>query len=353
MHNFSKKDLPWIFRYRVLWHIAFWIIIYFAFSISYGGYGECKYYYEFVVNAILLPGRIIFTYIMVYLLLPKLLLKRKYGYFIVGTIIHALIFGFVMWYTFRNHIKIGDFPTYKHLPLFHLSKILVSSISNYVIVLLAVILKLFKWWFLDQQYKVQIEKEKLESELKYLKAQIHPHFLFNTLNNLYALTLQNSSKASDMVIKLSGLLDYMLYHSNNERVGLQKELTIIEDYIELEKLRYGERLKLNYEVSGSTQGIEIAPLILIPFVENAFKHGASNDRSKPEININVEITNDNLKLKINNTVPKHAQTPKNGSNGIGLENIRRRLELIYTDKHKLDINFKDNYYHVDLCIELD
>lgn len=340
-------QLPIIFRYRYLWHMVFWIGIYLSYVISYGGYAD-NFASEFKSNAILLPVRIVFTYSMLYFMLP-LLIKKEYTKFILLTGIHAFLFGLTLWTTYREYsIHVCGIEAYKSYPIFKLPKIFVNIISNYGIPLLAGMLKLFKWWYIDQQYKVKIEKEKLESELNYLKAQIHPHFLFNTLNNLYALTLQNSSKASDVVIKLSGLLDYMLYHSKADKVPLEKELTIINNYIELEKIRYGDRLKLTFEVVGDKNTVEIAPLILIPFVENAFKHGASNDRTKPVISIYVTINNNCIKLQVKNSIPSHKSSNNEVSKGIGLDNIKRQLDLIYPNSHKLTIENSDFEYKVNL-----
>lgn len=338
-------QLPIIFRYRLLWHILFWIVIYLAYVISYGGYTD-NYLREFGINAVLMPIRIAFTYFMLYFLLP-LIIKRKYGRFMTYSLVHALLFGSVLWFVHRYYAISMKFTDADELPIFYYSKIFVSIISNYGIVLAAGMLKLFKWWYIDQQYKVKIENEKLESELKFLKSQINPHFLFNTLNNLYALTLKNSNQASDVVLKLSGLLDYMLYHAKEERVPLAKELSIIESYIELEKIRYGERLKLSYELEGDASACSIAPLILIPFVENAFKHGASNDRQSPEISIKIIANENGIQFNISNSYPLHVSK---SNKGIGLNNIRRQLNLVYPKHHQLDISNEDQQFKVQLML---
>ncbi|MCU4174170.1 sensor histidine kinase [Carboxylicivirga sp. N1Y90] len=339
----KSGQLPIIFRYRLLWHILFWTVIYLSYVISYGGYTD-NYLRELGINAVLMPIRIVFTYFMLYFLLP-LIIKRDYGRFISYSLVHALLFGSVIWFVYRYYAISMNIADADEMPLLYYSKIFVSIISNYGIVLAAGMLKLFKWWYIDQQYKVKIENEKLESELKFLKSQINPHFLFNTLNNLYALTLKNSNKASDVVLKLSGLLDYMLYHSKEERVTLAKELSIIENYIELEKIRYGDRLKLSYKVDGDPSACNIAPLILIPFVENAFKHGASNDRQRPEINIKIVAEKNGIQFNITNSYPLHVSTSEKG---IGLKNIRRQLNLVYPKRHQLDISSEDQMFKVQL-----
>lgn len=346
-----STELPLIFRYRLLWHILFWIAIYGAYVISYGGHGINDYASEARINLFLLPIRVFFTYIMLYILLPKYLLKQKNKTFISLSLLHALSLGFCIWIPLRwYHVSIDLICPYD-FPVFHGPRILVNTISNYIIVLVAAMIKLFKWWYADQLYKVKIEKEKLESELKFLKAQIHPHFLFNTLNNLYALTLENSKEASDIVIKLSGLLDYMLYHSRSENVPLQKEIDILHSYIDLEKIRYGDRLDLSFKITGNTQSIKIAPLILLPFIENAFKHGASIDRGKSTICINLTIENKSIVFSVENSTPEiyPSQDIKN-EEGIGLKNIRRQLKLLYPDSHMLNIEKANKSFKIELSL---
>ncbi len=209
---------------------------------------------------------------------------------------------------------------------------------------------IFKKWYLDELKNKKLAEEKMKAELNFLKAQVHPHFLFNTLNNLYALTLIKSDKTPDIVLKLSDLLDYMIYKSNDEFVPLAKELEIVESYIELEKMRYNERLDLTYNVIGETNGHEIAPLILLPFIENCFKHGASKDRVKPVVKIELNIESEYLHLKALNSVPLEKNKADNDKEGIGLNNVKRRLELIYPRKHELKIRSEDKIFSIDLKI---
>ena len=196
----------------------------------------------------------------------------------------------------------------------------------------------------------QLEKEKLQTELKYLKAQLNPHFLFNTLNNLYSYVVANSPKAPDMILKLSAILDYILYKSQNETVSLKEEVTAIENFVGLEKTRYGDRLEVNMEVGGNTSA-PVSPLILLSTVENAFKHGASGDLDKPEIKITIEAENGSIHCNVWNT-----KSPYNGElndaykEGIGLSNIQRQLKLIYPERHSIDITETDQSYNVFIII---
>ncbi len=345
----SKNQQPILFRFRLGWHLLFWIVVFITYWLTYGGYLD-RYREEFFIGLTLLPARIIGTYSLIYLILPLATEKKKFVTFGMLVVIHAFLFGFLVYmsYYYPNlYPKIFD---YSKLPVFYLPKILSKITSNYGIPVLAAAITIFKKWYIDEQKNKKLAEEKLEAELSFLRSQIHPHFLFNTLNNLYALTLIKSEKTPDIVLKLSGLLDYMIYKSNDKFVPLSKELEILESYIELEKLRYNNRLDLEYKVVGETDPYKIAPLILLPFIENSFKHGASNDRTNPKIRIKVEIDDNCLKLKVVNSTLGNKKKDETLSEGIGLKNVKRRLELIYPDSHKLKIKSGEKQFEVKLSI---
>lgn len=344
----TKKNLPVFFRYRWLWHILFWVVIYIGYSLTYGGYWG-HYYEEFVINLTLLPVRILGTYSLIYLLLPLILEKKQFVKFSFLVAIHAFLYGFLIWLTLYFANLFPSYADYSQYPVFYIPKIFNKIISNYGIPVLAATIVIFKKWYIDELNTKKLEQQKLEAELKFLKSQIHPHFLFNTLNNLYALTLIKSEKTPDIVLKLSGLLDYMLYNSNVEFVSLDKEIEILESYLELEKLRYDKRLHLKYHLEGNTKNKQIAPLILLPFIENSFKHGASNDRATPKVEIKIKVAYEYLHLYVFNTTPDKNKNDQ-VNEGIGLKNVRRRLELIYPDAHNLNCTQKPKQYEVDLKI---
>ncbi|WP_343533913.1 histidine kinase [Pedobacter sp.] len=192
----------------------------------------------------------------------------------------------------------------------------------------------------------------LNSELNFLKAQIHPHFLFNTLNNLYALTLNNSPASPNVVLDLSQILRYMLYECNTDYVLLKKDVEIIKNYIALEQLRYGDKLDLNLKIKGEITGQHIAPLLMIPLIENAFKHGASEMIDDAWINIVLEVEPTSIKLKVSNSKPmEHQQGYRSHFGKIGLANVRKRLELIYPETHHLMIHDEEDMFAVILHIE--
>lgn len=347
----NKDRLPIIFRYRLVWHVLFWIVIFLLYSLSYGGYWG-NYYEEGMYNLSLMPVRIIGTYILIYWILPKAFHPKRFIRFTVYLFIHAIVFGTAIYLTLRLLNLFPNHFDYSKLPLIFPEKIFILLITNYGVPVMASTVVIFKKWYLDEIQKNKLAEEKLEAELSFLKSQIHPHFLFNTLNNLYALTLIKSDRTSDVVLKLSGLLDYMIYKSNDKFVALSKELEILDSYIELEKLRYNNRLDLEYHVNRKTDLHVIAPLILLPFVENSFKHGASNDRTNPKIRISIDIKDDSLELKVLNSTLGDMKKDLSLSEGIGLKNVQRRLELIYPGTYKLNIHQNEKEFEVNLVVFL-
>jgi two-component system LytT family sensor kinase len=332
---------------RILLHILFWIAVYLFYSLTYGSYSD-KYCQEFLSNLYILPVRIIGTYVFIYWLIPGFLLQKKYILFAVLAFVHAILFGFALWIVLALLVYCPGCLYEAHYPLIYLPKIFALIISNYEIPAVAAIVVLAKRWYADQKINRELEKEKLEAELKFLKSQINPHFLFNTLNNLYALTLKKSDTAPDVVLKLSEMLDYMLYHSMEKEVSLVEEINLIKAIVELEKIRYGKRLKLKMEITGSTENKYIAPLLLLPFIENSFKHGASSDQQKPYIDIIIQITDTNLELLVTNSFV--CQLENVLPEGIGLKNVKRRLEIQYRDRYELNIEKNENLYRVQFLL---
>jgi len=216
---------------------------------------------------------------------------------------------------------------------------------------LALFLKFTKQWYLKEQRNIQLQKQNTEAQLQLLTAQVHPHFLFNTLNNIYSQAQNESPKSSKMIMGLSDLLRYILYEGRKPLVPLDKELQMILEYINLEKIRYGNKLDLHYLIADKTKDVYIAPLLLLPFVENCFKHGASNMLQNPWINLTIEVKETTLVMKLmNGKIDNNDITPPKP--GIGISNVRQRLELLYKDKHELHIREEEDVFIVDLRIEL-
>ncbi|WP_421944743.1 sensor histidine kinase [Pedobacter sp.] len=210
---------------------------------------------------------------------------------------------------------------------------------------LAAAIKLTKYFYSKQQQALLLEEQNAIAELQSLKAQLHPHFLLNTLNNIYSHAMPSSPVAGDMLVQLSALLRYTLYSCNEPLVTLPDEISMIKDYLGLEKQRYGNGLEISFSFPADTQGHYVAPLLILPFVENCFKHGTSSMLSNPWINVDIALAGNLLQMKFING---KSSVLVQSEGGIGIENARRRLELLYPDAHQLKIIEEEEVFIVNL-----
>lgn len=228
---------------------------------------------------------------------------------------------------------------------------LITFLTVLFSVVLILVLKLLKNWYQEEQTKRQLQKINLETELKFLKSQINPHFLFNSLNNLYALTLKKSDDAPEVVLKLSNILRYVLYETVEGKVPLSKEIQYLKDYIELEHIRLGNRVDIRFNIEGDLDNKIIEPMLFLTFVENSFKHGAAQSIDKGWVDIKLDTTQNDIHFVISNSrSPKFADRLNTGHGGIGLENLKKRLQLLYPDKHKLGLFETPDIYKVELTL---
>ena len=215
------------------------------------------------------------------------------------------------------------------------------------------VIKIISDWQKHQRDRKDLETQRMQSEIKFLKSQINPHFLFNTLNSLYALTLKKSDKAPEIVIKLSEMMRYMLYESNERRVPLQKEVNYIRNYLAMEGLRQYGHADISFNVEGDITDQTIAPLIFIPFLENSFKHGLNHQISDGYVHVIMKVLGNKLLLRITNSKPAQVLQPiEKTSGGIGLANVQRRLNLLYPNQFKLDIEDNEKEHIVELSLAL-
>ena len=212
-------------------------------------------------------------------------------------------------------------------------------------------MKFFKLWTIKQRDWMQVQQEKITAELQLLKAQVHPHFLFNTLNNIYSFSLENSPKTPHMILKLSSLLSYMLNDCKADEVQLEKEMEIMKNYIDLEKERYGNKIEISWSVEGDIKNKFVSPLLMLPFLENAFKHGISEQIEKPWLTVNIAVKSDTLRCKITNSKNEFEPYSTNSA-GIGINNVKKRLEFIYPDSYELKMHDERNYFVVSLLVVL-
>jgi membrane protein implicated in regulation of membrane protease activity len=349
---YFKFDSPFFKRYRIGMHILFWLS-YLIYEGLIWGMVDGKYADRLTSTAIELPVKISATYFTLYVLIDRLLIKRHYVGFLLGLALSMLSFGVVLRMLAYYIIYPIFYTDGTAVPLFFPPKILIAIFSIYSIVGIVACFHLIKHWHNHQQASQQLEKDKLESELSILKSQINPHFLFNTLNSLYVLTMNQSGSAPEIVHKLSELMSYMLYDSNQNEVPLQKELHYIENYIGLEKLRYESRLDISLHVYSPVEGITIAPLIILPFVENCFKHGVSHQVDDSWIRIDISMQQSMLVLKIENSLNTDGIQATRKISGIGLQNVKKRLELIYPQRYHLQLLNEEESFLVILKLELD
>lgn len=355
---FSKKYSEWSLE-RIVRHIAYWTFWWLFYTVVNAGiFDEGSYRPWFLFELHVLPLKLSITYFTIYYLFPKYAKDRKYpifflwilGLVILGGFIFRLIeVYFVSEYVISSEVYLkkidrSDFFSFN---------IVYKALDLLFVVSLVLIIKFIQRQIEQERRTKSLITQNLETELNYLKHQLQPHFLFNTLNNLYGLIITNDENAGELVLKLSEILSYMLYDSNDKEIPLEKELTCLSNYIELEKLRYGDELTINYEVKGKAQNQKIAPLVLISFVENAFKHGPSDELVNSWINISVIIEKNLFRFVVENSLDKENMARnKQGSrvvSGIGLSNVEKRLELIYGEDFTLKIS-REEVYKVELTI---
>ena len=330
--HFSKISGKTISR-----HVLFWLV--YLVTNAYLWYTFDKTYNQTTFYGLSrLPLKIIAVYVNFFLLL-QYFFKKNYPVFIFFFLLNLLVAGLIQTYiSATGKISFQSFTQYD-LPIG--SVVIVSSV-------LIIVHQLF----IKQRESRQLEIENIKTELNFLKTQLQPHFLFNTLNNIYSLTIDNSQLAGKSILQLSGLLRYMIYESETEKVDLQKEISHMQDYVALEKIRFASRLELSFNVSGHVNGRKIPPILLIPFLENAFKHASNKINEKIWITIDLIIRGDMLNFTVENSVfPEGKTQTQNNHPGIGLGNVKRRLSLLYED-HTLNHELKDNYYHSFLQIPL-
>lgn len=343
---------------QILRHLLFWLacilqntLLEYAWIHSTLSYRADIIYMAIAFNLALLPSKILFTYFALYILDRDVIKERKKTIFIllktgaglfVAIVLHRI--GSV-YYIHRMEFP-NEAVSYKHL--FIIPWMLVSLLDIGYGAGLAVALRLFRMKMVNLKTEKELVKDKLETELKFLKTQINPHFLFNTLNNIYALSRKKSDKAPEIVIRLSKLLRFMLYETSKPSIPIAEELLILDDYLHIEKIRY-HHIKLAFEKQVDDYTQPIGPLILLPFIENAFKHGTSGTNGDFWITIKLALHNGQLEFKVTNSCTN--QENEKIKENIGLANVRRQLELMYKE-FTLVVGSLEHCFCVDLRINL-
>ena len=373
-------------RHRIARHAAFWITWCLAFTLLFhwpihvfkgwdtSGAGTRNlrelgiplfFIKTVLVNSFLgvIVPQIAFTYFLLYYLLPGYFFKKKNLLVTTSVIFCALAVFFVLamgfktssgWYNLITGIS-HERPSLKGLSQI----VFIDQVTSFPIVLgFALMINLILRWWLKQKQTEQLAREKTRAELQLLKAQVHPHFLFNTLNNIYFFTLSHSPQAPGIIKKLSGLLHYIINECNQPLVPLDKEIKMIRDYMALEKIRYGEQLNMTIDIADNYHDKMIAPLLLIPFIENSFKHGTSEMIAHPWVKLRINIDSNVFRFTITNSKPSTSEAVSakgclpNRQGNIGLKNVTKRLELLYPGRHECNIISEIDSFTVNLTIQL-
>ncbi|MDB5011787.1 MAG: Histidine kinase [Mucilaginibacter sp.] len=286
-------------------------------------------------------------YLHFLLFIPQFFNKKRYGLYaliIVVTIIFYGIGKYGVALLFEKDILVR----YRGEIIGFTSYFLSTIFASLVFLFLSFVLKLGADWILNERIQRDLENQRLSAELAFLKSQINPHFLFNSLNSIYSLAYQKSDTTPDAILKLSEIMRYMLYECNDNKVDLTKELHYLQNFIDLQKIRFGNKAYIDFKIEGKVRNQKIVPLLLIAFIENAFKHGIVNETLSP-IRLLITLDDEHLHFYIQN---KKHNNNRDSSGGIGLNNVKRRLDLLYSGKYNLDIRDEVDTYTCELSLIL-
>jgi two-component system sensor histidine kinase AlgZ len=339
---------------KVVWlHLSFWCV-YLSFNLyqitsfqrTRGGFD-----WERMLTSVSI--QLVFTMLITYLnyfyILPRFLKHKSWPKYVVEFIIPLAAVITIRVYVSRILMAVDE----RSINYFYSSFFIVqaTAITLFITFFIAM-LRFLEQWFELEARKKEIENEKLTTELNFLKAQINPHFLFNTLNNLYYLAYSKSENTTEVIAKLSQMMRYMIYDSNHSKVLLSKEIEYMENYISLERLRLNNQIPIQFKTEGDIQDVRIAPLILITFLENAFKHGVTNNDTSAWVNIGIKMEGKVCYYTVENSKISSLQNGHAGKSGIGLQNVMRRLELSYPGLFDLKVDNGGDQYSVKLKLAL-
>jgi two-component system LytT family sensor kinase len=331
----------------LFWHVFIWVSLtaFFLFII----HSNNKMTLHRILVIFVLYGfiNISLFYLNYLLFIPRLLNRKRYAAYALVVVLAIIIYGLGKYgvaLMFKADVLTrmkGEITTFNQ---YFVSTLFVSVIFLF----LSVVLKFASDWFLNERIQRDLENQRLTAELAFLKSQINPHFLFNSLNSIYSLAYQRSDNTPGAILKLSEIMRYMLYECNDNKVALDKELQYLQNYIDLQKIRFGDKAYIDFKVDGEVGDQQIVPLLLIAFIENAFKHGVANDPKSPII-LYIKLDDGRLNFYIENK--KHTNN-RDSAGGIGLNNVRRRLDLLYPGKYNLDIRDEIDTYTCELSLVL-
>ncbi|MCM4173425.1 sensor histidine kinase [Arenibacter sp. TNZ] len=334
-------------------HIIFWAV-YILFNIFRWGNIHQDFVYAVKTNLLGFPIHMALAYFNIYFLMPKFVYTKRYFTYTVlllATLFIGLIIKFnLTYYLVSNNVM----PEAGDVESLTLNYAIVTMLGELYVMSFVTAIKITVDWLNENSKLHELEKRQLTTELKFLRSQVSPHFFFNTLNNIYSLTLEKSDRAPEIVLRLSELMRYLLYATDKPYQDLTKEIECIQNYVDLERIRFDNSLKIDLNIKGDIEEKKIAPMLLMPFIENCFKHGASKNIGNMYIKINLEVVDDILNFEVrNNVTSKKNNKLLKRDYGIGLSNVKKRLELGYEPKdYNLSIFEKDKMFNVILKLKV-
>lgn len=333
--------------YKVRYHIIFWLIYIALWSAR-----DLVYHSDMLsniwLNSVFTLSVAPFVYINIEFLVPRFLLRKRWSMYILSFSIVFILMLVTRYYTYQYVFRdlLGAIETAQRFGSGEGWVILASE--NIILIMITIALFLIQEFFIKERYAHQLEQKNIESELNLLKSQLQPHFLFNNLNTIYFLMETNPTLAKEVMLQFSDVLSHQLYNAKKDYVSLKEELESLENFLKIQQIRHEDFLDLKYSFPENEGDLQIAPMILLTFIENAFKHGQKEEGYF--VHVNVELKNEMLHLKVENS---REEKQKETLGGVGLDNVRRRLALIYPQKHTLTVEDCKERYSVDLMIKLD
>ncbi len=334
---------------EVILHVALWIVFTAILLMGAVTSKSPEYFADVLRNVQSLLYCIPLFYLFYSFLVPRILARRKILTFLLLSIVTITITGNIIWLVDTTN-PIKELTASDQWTDLWWRRYVRGMIISCYISLLSIVIRFGVDWFRNQQIRLELINKNQASELALMKSQINPHFLFNTLNNIYSLANRHDDRALDAMVKLSGIMRYLIYDTQADRVSLEKEVEYLENYLELQRLRLRDPGSVKYTIDGEMGELEIAPMLLIPFVENAFKHGDKKAKV-PAIKIELDVRSNRLIFNVRNSIPERV-IEKDQTEGIGLSNLRKRLEILYQHRHKLKISDQNGIYQAYLEIKL-
>lgn len=335
-------------RRNILFNLVFWLS-YFLYEWLSNSAWDDEYLQHFIHACMVIPTTMIAAWLSVHVLVKKFYFTNRKAFWMFQGLVALVIVlfrrAFNYYYTYPSF-----HPDALNQPFFFPVKLLIEMVNLYLFVFLYATFYVLRNWYEQQKIVQELKQQNTKAELELLKSQVHPHFIFNTLNNIYAVTVKNNPETAGHLLNLARFLEYNLYNTQQSFVTLESELAYIRDYVSLQQLRYGNKVDFSVSEYGSTEGIKLPPLLLLPLIENSFKHGVDSMEDHAWVRLEISNRENDLTIKVENG--REILTQKNGANGgLGLKNVKKRLELIYPDRHEFKVLAESTTFMVVLKIK--